>query len=63
MISSLDAAGVKRWIVKYFFHRYSVSSVGPRFMPSTDRGQEVSMGPDLLAYIIYQIIELRLPQE
>ena len=36
--------GIKRWIVKYLFHRYLVlASVEPDSGPSKDRGQETSM--------------------
>jgi predicted RecB family nuclease len=59
----LGQASVKRWIVKYTFHRYFCSQCEITFTPQQKPWTKSKFGSDLLAYIIYQNIELRLPQE
>jgi predicted RecB family nuclease len=53
--------GVKRWITRYIIHRYRCQSCGSTFNPS-GRWTPAKYGPNLIAYTIYQNIELGLPQ-
>ena len=57
------ATGVKRWIVCYHFHRYMCRSCGRVFSPQTRDFSASKFGSSILAYSIYQNIELLLPQE
>ena len=54
--------GVKRWIARYIVTRYRCPSCGSVFYPPDQQWLSSKYGPDLIAYAIYQIIELRLPQ-
>ena len=54
--------GIKRWITRYVIHRYRCQSCGSNFNPSNSRWTPAKYGPDLIAYTIYQNIELGLPQ-
>ncbi len=56
-------AGLKRWIVQYDFHRYRCRSCGRIFRPQTMDWSGSKFGPAILAYSVYQNIELRLPLE
>jgi predicted RecB family nuclease len=53
--------GVKRWTTRYIIHRYRCQSCGSTFNPS-GRWTPAKYGPNLIAYTIYQNIELGLPQ-
>ena len=59
----LGQASVRRWIVKYIFYRYSCYQCETTFVPKQKPWTKSKFGSDLLAYIIYQNIELRLPQQ
>jgi len=59
----LGQASIKRWIVKYIFYRYFCYQCESSFSPQQRPWTRSKFGPDLLAYTIYQNIELRLPQE
>ncbi|MFC1781019.1 IS66 family transposase [Planctomycetota bacterium] len=54
--------GVKRWIVKYIFNRYLCLRCKKSFTPEDRCKTKSKYGFDLKAYVIYQIIELRIPQ-
>ncbi len=54
-------SGLKRWIVQYDFHRYMCRSCGKAFRPQTTDWSGSKFGPAILAYSVYQNIELRLP--
>jgi predicted RecB family nuclease len=54
--------GIKRWITRYIIHRYRCQSCGSTFNPSDIRWTPAKYGPDLIAYTMYQNIELGLPQ-
>jgi hypothetical protein len=54
--------GIKRWIVRYMIHRQRCQSCGSIFKPSDLRWTPAKYGWDLIAYAIYQNIELHLPQ-
>lgn len=56
-------ASVKRWVVKYIFYRYFCYQCEATFVPQQRPWARSKFGPDLIAYIIYQNIELRFPQE
>jgi hypothetical protein len=53
--------GVKRWIVRYDFNQYKCLDCGKTFYPQVREWTGSRYGPSLLAYAIYQNIELRLP--
>jgi predicted RecB family nuclease len=54
--------GVKRWITRYIAQRYRCPSCRSTFYSPDRRWPTRKYGPDLVAYMIYQNIELRLPQ-
>ena len=54
--------GIKRWITRYVIHRYRCQSCGSTFNPSGSRWTPAKYGSDLIAYAMYQNIELGLPQ-
>jgi predicted RecB family nuclease len=54
--------GIKRWVTRYVIHRYRCQSCGSTFNPSHCRWTAAKYGPDLIAYTMYQNIELGLPQ-
>ena len=54
--------GVKRWITRYIAQRYRCLSCRSTFYPPDRQWTAGKYGPDLVAYTIYQNIELRLPQ-
>ena len=56
-------AGIKRWIVKYSFDRYLCRKCGISFYFQQIPRARSPFGSELVNYVIYQIIELRLPQE
>lgn len=53
---------VKRWIVRYLFHRYFCDHCGTTFFSSQRPWTGEKYGTNVLAYTIYQIIDLQLPQ-
>jgi hypothetical protein len=54
--------GVKRWVTRYIVRRYRCPSCRSTFY-SPDRQLSIrKYGPDLVAYTIYQNIDLQLPQ-
>lgn len=55
------ASGVRRWVVKHSFNRYLCSNCRATFV-SQRRPLIRKYGSQLLAYLIYQIIELQIPQ-
>jgi predicted RecB family nuclease len=54
--------GVKRWIVKYLFNRYICWACRSTFVPQKRPWTGSKFGADLMRYVIYQIIELQIPQ-
>jgi transposase len=54
--------GIKRWITRYIAQRYRCPSCHSTFYPPERQWTNRKYGPDLVAYMIYQNIELRLPQ-
>jgi hypothetical protein len=52
--------GVKRWIVKYIGHSYRCSVCGTTFSDCLLEWPQHSEGAGLLAYVVYQLIELRI---
>jgi predicted RecB family nuclease len=54
--------GIKRWVVRYLIHRQRCQSCGSIFKTSDLRWTPAKYGWNLIAYAIYQNIELRLPQ-
>ena len=54
-------SGVRRWVVNYSFNRYRCSQCRATFV-SQHRPLIKKYGSQLLAYLIYQIIELQIPQ-
>ena len=54
--------GIKRWITRYIAQQYRCPSCRSTFYPPDRRWTAKKYGPNLIAYTIYQNIELRLPQ-
>jgi len=54
--------GIKRWVTRYVFRRYRCQPCGSTFNPPDCRWTAAKYGPDLIAYAMYQNIELGLPQ-
>jgi predicted RecB family nuclease len=54
--------GVKRWVTRYIIPQYRCPSCRNLFSPPDRLRTNSKYGPDLIAYTIYQNIELRLPQ-
>jgi predicted RecB family nuclease len=54
--------GIKRWVVRYMIHRQRCQSCGTIFRSSDLRWTAAKYGWDLIAYAMYQNIELHLPQ-
>ena len=54
--------GIKRWVVRYMIHRQRCQSCGTIFKSSDIRWTPAKYGWDLIAYAMYQNIELHLPQ-
>jgi Transposase IS66 family len=55
-------AGIKRWIVRYLFHSYLCHQCGARFYPQQRYWTRNKFGSELIAYVIYQIVDLQIPQ-
>jgi predicted RecB family nuclease len=55
-------ASVKRWIVKYVFARYFCDQCEAPFTPQHRPWTRSKFGSGLMAYTIYQVIELHMPQ-
>src|ERR1700674_3854343 len=55
-------SSIKRWVIRYCFHRYICCSCGATFLPVDSPATKSKYGSDLRSYIVYQIIELRIPQ-
>jgi predicted RecB family nuclease len=54
---------IKRWIMKHSFHRYSCSQCGATFDSLPPDLQKNKYGLGFVAYVIFQVIELAIPQE
>ena len=54
--------GIKRWVVRYLIHRQRCQSCGSIFNSSDFRRIPGKYGWNLIAYAMYQNIELHLPQ-
>jgi transposase-like protein len=54
---------IKRWVVKFSFNRYKCLKCGTTFSPQNDTWARSKFGSDLLAYMLYQNLELRLSQQ
>ncbi|MDR1190915.1 MAG: IS66 family transposase [Verrucomicrobiales bacterium] len=55
--------GLRRWVVHYQFHRYECLACRRVFRPPLPELPDGKFGAGLVAYAIYQNIELRLSQE
>lgn len=53
---------IKRWIVKFYFNYYECFNCGVTFSPQNKAWTRSKFGSNLLAYMIYQNLELRLSQ-
>jgi predicted RecB family nuclease len=54
--------GIKRWITRFLIHRYRCRSCQSTFYPRNRLWPNGRYGPNLVAYTVYQTIDLRLPQ-
>jgi len=57
-----ERTGVKRWIVQYCFERYACHQCEAIFTPPHRPWTRSKFGAGLLAYTMYQVIELHVPQ-
>ena len=55
--------GIKRWIIRYRFHRYKCQDCGIIFLPEEMGWPLRKFGPGIFAYSVYQNIGLRVAQE
>jgi predicted RecB family nuclease len=53
---------IKRWVVKYQYHRYICRKCAATFNTPRDLQTKSRHGLSLLAYIVYQLVELKIPQ-
>ena len=53
---------IKRWIVKYVFHRYSCEQCGAIFYSPHRPWPGEKYGPNMLSYIIHQLIDSHVSQ-
>jgi predicted RecB family nuclease len=58
----LGRASVKRWIVKYLFHTYDCLGCGAQIHPPEQTWGRGKYGWSLIAFLIYEIVELCVPQ-
>ncbi len=54
--------GIKRWITLFLFHNYQCQNCGAVFHPQEESLGRGKYGQNLIAYAVYLIVELRLPQ-
>jgi predicted RecB family nuclease len=54
---------IERWVIKYYYAQYRCKKCGATFYPQQDNWVRGKFGSNLLSYIIYQNIELRLSQQ
>ncbi len=54
--------GIKRWIIRYRYHRYQCKGCKTVFQPEETFYGKGKFGPEIIAYSLYLSIELRLPQ-
>ena len=54
--------GIKRWIVRYHFQRYICCRCQKTFSNQAHNWARSKFGPSILAYAIYQVVGLRIPQ-
>jgi predicted RecB family nuclease len=57
-----SAGGVKRWVSRYITDYYRCRHCGGTFVSDQYKLTKHRYGPQLLAYVIYNIIELHIPQ-
>jgi len=58
----LGRASIKRWIVKYFFHRSGCLRCGEQIHAPEQTWGRGKYGWNLIAFLIYEIVELSIPQ-
>jgi predicted RecB family nuclease len=54
--------GIKRWVTRHVVQQYRCPSCKSTFYPPDRRWSAKKYGQALIAYVIYQIIDLRFPQ-
>ena len=54
--------GLKKWVVRYRYHRFLCCSCNSTFYAPERPWSRSKYGPNLRSYIIFQLIELRIPQ-
>jgi hypothetical protein len=55
-------ASVKKWIAKYFFHSYECLACGAQVHPPEQTWGRGKYGWNLIAFLIYEIVGLSVPQ-
>ncbi len=57
-------AGIKRWIVKYIYHRYRCNQCRATFLSEEQKAwTREKYGPNVRAYLMYLIVELKVGQQ
>ena len=56
-------SSIRRWIVKYMSHRYRCLDCKATFWSRQWLSIRGKIGPNVVAYAMYQVIELKLPQQ
>jgi predicted RecB family nuclease len=54
--------GIKRWVIKYQYHRYICRTCAATINSPQNLQTKSKHGLELLAYIVYQLVELKIPQ-
>jgi hypothetical protein len=57
-----NRTGIKRWVVRYQYHRYICRTCSATINSPQNLQTKSRHGLNLLAYIIYQLVELKIPQ-
>jgi len=58
----IGKTSIKRWIVKYLFHNYDCLRCGAELYPPERTWRRGKYGWNLIAFLIYEIVELCVPQ-
>ena len=54
--------GVRRWLIKYIVDQYKCSVCRLSFISDDRKLGRSPFGPDVLAYVVYNVVELYIPQ-
>lgn len=57
-----NRTGIKRWVIRYQYHRYICRTCTATINSPQNLQTKSRHGLNLLAYIVYQLVELKIPQ-